>query len=324
MTSEVKYFNVKNGLSTGGIQLHSANSSITTTGLAATGNLNLTGPNVTLGSVANLHISGGTANYILTTDGSGTLSWSPHGNVVVDTFTGTGSETTFTLTIPPYNEDHTIVNYNGAFQLRNAYSISGSDIIFTDPPASGSTIEVTTINATNLGAGGGGGSALTVYDEGSSLSSSVTSIDFVGDGVTATHSGSAVTVTVGSSFPSRTTTAVTTSSIANAVTADTVFTGFKGYVLYKITTSAAAWVRLYTDTASRTADAGRSSTADPTTPGVIAETITTGSSTVLIAPGVYGFNSESSVSTDIATAITNLSGSTTTITVTLTLLQTEA
>ena len=33
--------------------------------------------NVTLGAVANLHISGGSTNYILKTDGSGNLSWTP-------------------------------------------------------------------------------------------------------------------------------------------------------------------------------------------------------------------------------------------------------
>jgi hypothetical protein len=35
--------------------------------------------NVTLGNVSNLHISGGTANYLLSTDGSGNLSWAEPG-----------------------------------------------------------------------------------------------------------------------------------------------------------------------------------------------------------------------------------------------------
>ena len=42
----------------------------------ATGVVNFTTTaNVTLGAVANLHISGGTSGYVLSTDGSGTLSW---------------------------------------------------------------------------------------------------------------------------------------------------------------------------------------------------------------------------------------------------------
>ena len=42
----------------------------------ATGVVNFTNTaNVTLGAVANLHISGGTSGYVLSTDGAGTLSW---------------------------------------------------------------------------------------------------------------------------------------------------------------------------------------------------------------------------------------------------------
>jgi hypothetical protein len=49
----------------------------TLNGLTVTGTLNATGAsNVSLGPVANVHISGGSSGYMLTTDGSGTLSWS--------------------------------------------------------------------------------------------------------------------------------------------------------------------------------------------------------------------------------------------------------
>lgn len=49
-----------------------------TTALSATGAVNFsTSPNISLGTVSNLHISGGSNNYVLTTDGNGTLSWSP-------------------------------------------------------------------------------------------------------------------------------------------------------------------------------------------------------------------------------------------------------
>lgn len=50
-----KYFNVKNGLTTGDILLSQSN--------------------VTLGNVANLHISGGNNGYLLSTDGTANLSW---------------------------------------------------------------------------------------------------------------------------------------------------------------------------------------------------------------------------------------------------------
>jgi hypothetical protein len=47
----------------------------TLTSLNVSGNVNFTGPNVSLGNVSNLHITGGTANYVLQTDGSGNLNW---------------------------------------------------------------------------------------------------------------------------------------------------------------------------------------------------------------------------------------------------------
>ncbi len=48
----------------------------TLNGVTVTGTLNATGAsNVALGPVGNVHISGGTSGYLLSTDGSGTLSW---------------------------------------------------------------------------------------------------------------------------------------------------------------------------------------------------------------------------------------------------------
>jgi len=123
---------------------------------------------------------------------------------------------------------------------------------------------------------------------------------------------------------SRAALAGTTASLANAATGNLQITGYKGYMLYKIQTSAAAWVRIYTDAASRSADSGRSEGTDPTPgSGVIAEVITTGAQTILISPGAIGFNNESSPTTAIELAVTNKSGGTTTITVTLTAVKLE-
>jgi hypothetical protein len=112
--------------------------------------------------------------------------------------------------------------------------------------------------------------------------------------------------------------------LPNATAWDTIV-GYKGYILYKIQTSAAAWVRIYSSGAERSADSSRTITTDPTPgSGVIAEVITTGAQTVNLAPGVIGFSNEDTPNTDIALAITNTSGSAANITVTLTLLQIEA
>lgn len=128
----------------------------------------------------------------------------------------------------------------------------------------------------------------------------------------------------GGSSSSRTTVSAPTGVIANGATADVTIAGYKGYVLYKIETTAAAWVRIYTDIPSRTTDSSRVEGSDPLPgSGVIAEVITTGAQTVLISPGAIGFNGESTPSSNIYLAVTNKSGGSATITVTLTVLQIE-
>jgi hypothetical protein len=116
-----------------------------------------------------------------------------------------------------------------------------------------------------------------------------------------------------------------TGSIADNASANVNITGYKGYMLYKVATSAAAWVRLYISDAARTADASRTQGQDPLPgSGVIAEVITTGAETVIIAPGAIGFNNESPVTNVIPVAVTNLSGGAADITVTLTAVEMEA
>jgi len=117
----------------------------------------------------------------------------------------------------------------------------------------------------------------------------------------------------------------TTASLANNATGSIAITGFKTYMMYKINTNAAAWVRFYITDAARSADASRSQGVDPSAgAGVIAEVITSGSETVILSPGVLGYNDDATPSTTIYVAVTNLSGTTRTITVTTTLLQLES
>jgi len=114
-------------------------------------------------------------------------------------------------------------------------------------------------------------------------------------------------------------------SISVGGTENFQITGYKTYVLSKVTTTYPAWVRIYSSTASRSADSSRLEGADPYPgSGVIAEVITTsGSLTQLITPGVVGFNSENTVTTAVYLAVTNKGSSSTTIAVTLSLLQLE-
>jgi hypothetical protein len=113
-------------------------------------------------------------------------------------------------------------------------------------------------------------------------------------------------------------------NIGNNASVNFQISGYKGYVLYKVQTSAAAWVRLYASSAARTADESRTQGEDPLpSSGVIAEVVTTGAQTVLIAPGVFGFNDDDPVSGSIPVRVTNLSGGAATITVTLTAVELE-
>jgi len=128
----------------------------------------------------------------------------------------------------------------------------------------------------------------------------------------------------GGTLSSRTTRSVTTASIANGASTDATITGFKGYALMSIQTSAAAWVTVDTSAATRTADASRAITDDPVPgSGVIAEVITTGSQTQVFTPGVFGYNDETVPTTDILIKVVNRSGSAAAITVTLKLLELE-
>ena len=67
-----KYFNVKNGLVTGNILLHAGNGVVAAN--AFNGNLSVT-DSANLGNISNVKITGGQANYVLKTDGTGNLSW---------------------------------------------------------------------------------------------------------------------------------------------------------------------------------------------------------------------------------------------------------
>ena len=129
----------------------------------------------------------------------------------------------------------------------------------------------------------------------------------------------------GSSLQSRTSISGSTTSISSSAEVDLDITGFKSYMLQKVETSVASRIRLYTDATSRTADASRAEGSDPTSDsGLIAEVITTGSQAILISPGAFGFNDESTPTTNIPCRVTNKSGGASIVEVTLQVLQLEA
>jgi len=149
--------------------------------------------------------------------------------------------------------------------------------------------------------------------------------------INATHINATGVVTATSfsgsnTLKSRSVVSGVTTAIDNNGIGNTNITGFKAYSLMKVGLSTAGWLRLYTDSTSRTNDVSRSVGEDPAAgSGVIAEVVTTGvSTTQIISPFVMGGNLDTPADTTIYAAITNLSGITTTISVDLTLLQLEA
>lgn len=124
----------------------------------------------------------------------------------------------------------------------------------------------------------------------------------------------------------RTTLVATTASLANDAAGDLTFTetGKSGRFI-SIATDKAAWVTLYTSTAARTADSGRSIGTDPATgSGVLAEVITTGSQTIKITPSTGYFNDEATPVSEVYAKVVNKSGSTNTIAVSITVVPAEA
>ena len=125
---------------------------------------------------------------------------------------------------------------------------------------------------------------------------------------------------------SRVSEAETTSSISNGASADVSYSTLgKSFGLQKITVDKQCWVRIYSDTAARTADATRSQGTDPADgSGVIAEIISTTSGTQVfkMTPAIIGWldNSE----TTVPVAVQNNSGSTGTVTVTIDALKLES
>ena len=229
-------------------------------------------------------------------------------------------------------------------------------------------------------------SAITVQEEGSSLSTAATTLNFVGGNVTATGTGAVKTITVSggtnttygqqltvasgtptsvqwdlvpsvgtadsitltagtnitfsgatadgvtvnaiSTFDTRSTFTATTASLANNVAGNIEVVAHKSYSLLKIKPSIAAWVTLYVDAASRTADANRVQGADPAPDaGVIAEVITTtANEEIKMSPGVLGWHQDAGgdAVTSVFCKVVNKSGSTGTCTVSLTVVQLEA
>jgi hypothetical protein len=60
----------------------------------------------------------------------------------IDNFTGTGSQTIFTLSAASLGENYTLVYINGVYQNKNTYDVSSATLTFSQAPPLTSLIEV--------------------------------------------------------------------------------------------------------------------------------------------------------------------------------------
>ena len=118
----------------------------------------------------------------------------------------------------------------------------------------------------------------------------------------------------------------TVGSIAPNSAQSIQLTGYKTYVLSNVTTNYPAWVRIYSNSSSRTADAARSIDVDPLPgAGVIAEVITSpGLLSQRITPGVIGFNDDETVNSTVYISVVNKDTFARLVSVSVTLLQMES
>jgi hypothetical protein len=210
--------------------------------------------------------------------------------------------------------------------------IAGSNMTIT----TNATSDTLTFSAQTGGGGGGGGtsnafSTIAVSGQSSLVADGVLDTLNVANGegiiISTTPATDTLTITAtgGNGLQTRQDVSTTLTNMSAGATVTPDIVGPKGYALFTIQTDFAAWVRVYSDQASRTADASRTELQDPLPDaGVIAEVITTGNETVKFTPAAIGFNNESTPVNEIYLRVTNKTGATATINVTLTLLQIEA
>ena len=71
-------------------------------------------------------------------------------NLNIDTMTGDGSDTTLTLSINPVNENNVQVFFDGVYQNKSTFSVSGTTLTFSTAPPTGVEVEAMTFTQTEI------------------------------------------------------------------------------------------------------------------------------------------------------------------------------
>ena len=118
-------------------------------GLKANGTVRLkiaTSGAITFNDAYSFPTSDGSADQILKTDGSGTLTFADEsggaasGQIETSTMDGDGSDATLTLTSAPTSEDNLIVFIDGVYQNKDSYTISSTTLTFDTAPDNGTKV----------------------------------------------------------------------------------------------------------------------------------------------------------------------------------------
>lgn len=252
----------------------------------------------------------GSAGQVLSSDGT-------------DTKWITTSNTTYTYDSVASGSDVNLRLIGSDGTTDNVLLTAGSNITVSSVSTSGFTLSATDTNTTYTYSAAASGSNVNLRLQGSDGTSDDVLLT-AGTDITFSNVNSAGMTINAQGLKNRTTASASTSSIANDVAANVSLTIPSVSTLLKLQTSAAAWVTLYYNAASRTADATRSIYADPVAGlGVLAEIVTTGAETIGMSPAPILWNNDSTPADTIYAKVVNRSGSTQAITVTATYLQNE-
>ena len=252
----------------------------------------------------------GSAGQVLSSDGT-------------DTKWITTNNTTYTYDSVASGSDVNLRLIGSDGTTDNVLLTAGSNITVSSVSTSGFTLSATDTNTTYTYSAAASGNNVNLRLQGSDGTSDDVLLT-AGTDITFSNVNSSGLTINAQGLKNRTTASASTSSIANDVAANISFTIPSVSTLLKLETSAAAWVTLYYNAASRTADATRSIYADPVAGlGVLAEVVTTGAETIGMSPAPILWNNDSTPADTIYAKVVNRSGSTQAITVTATYLQNE-
>ena len=125
----------------------SANQVIKTDG---SGTLSFADAAATVSGLTDTTISSAASGDYLRYNGSAWVNVASAGNPVVNTMTGDASDTTLTLSRAPLHENAVQVYWDGVYQTKDNWAVSGTTLTFDTAPPSGVKVEAVTGSQTNI------------------------------------------------------------------------------------------------------------------------------------------------------------------------------